>query len=370
MKNKLVGLLVGALLISGFGSYAKDDVELTLKSFVTLYTANDVEIMAVDQEILIAKEQLKELEESNKKLKKEHSSVDAYLQIVMALEYAPKEKALEIDQLLRKKKALEQRLEIEAQKAFVEYQVLQSDYFELRQRLEKSKAEYQVKLKMVEQGVLASSALKSFQNAILLEEDAYLRAELAYDLKKIAINEKIGRPLEAELTLIGIVNLNVKEVGAYDIEKSESVIKARETLKMAKMKHGLYSARMWRNGTERSELVPYYEWPSDWSGVQKAVSDAEVALSKALKAEALKVRMAYNTLRMAKMDVQVAEIKIEKVQSDYEAAKVRFDLGHLDKIQWEDVQYRLSLEKRTLVKAHQNVYFAYLDFLLATEGTF
>lgn len=367
-KRGLAWCLLVLCLINGaaFADASEVITYYPLTQFINRAVEVDPTTKTLEAELEILEEELKKLEKDNKDRSKIHNDADAYVAIYMDLEYKPKAKAVAIEQAKRKIAYRSKEVAWEATKKYYSLKNAQLDVTEQKKAYDKAVADYQLKEKAFEKGYITAAVLKNYEIARESEALALERAERALSLEQMTINAYLDQTIDKEMQLPSLVNTDIPlesfKVDMALIEQTEAVTAAKEAYDLAVYKLDVYDRHMYNSKPQLSEKARYYESPTGYYDVKKAVADAEEAYEKTKRTAYIDALVDRNACLNARSQVRIETLKFEKAEMDYEAAKVRHGLGLVTDAERDDAYYAYKQALYAKRDAERALYYQWHAF--------
>lgn len=339
MKRWMVWMSAVLLMLSAQVAYGQETwtrTHLPVTEFISRVVAVDFELQMIDVEIEAKTLALETLKKENKKRSKEHQSADEYVALYMALDYAPKALEIEIEQLVRSRDVRKRELTLEAKETYFAFKVRQDDLTALKNEVKASEDALKLKEITYQKGHMTALEFRTLQwqhEALVLERDSEERQLMVDQLK---LNQMLDIPLSKNITLTTPMPEPKDDEVIAAIEKPsvspeayESVKRAEEALFLAKLKRETFEKHMYNSVPQLSDKARNYGSPTGYAAAKREVLEAEKALEKENRRVIIEQMIQRNALKEARSRMNIHAFQYEKAILEYEAAKVKHELGHI-----------------------------------------
>lgn len=312
------GLLVISLLVALpiIGSES-DHKNVTLQSIKTRVLGNNLEIVRVNENVMIAEYKLDEAEDN--KLKGGSSSIESSKNN----QYYPIEAQMNLDYAEWQQTATKERVVLEAYKQYYSYFLL-LDKIELQQgkmaRLEEDLKQVETKISLGTATLTAKNSAElaikqaSFDLQKLIDQrDAAfldLNVLMKYDLDTPLVLE--AEPVPYEVYSTESVTKDVEKV----LEENGDLAKLESQLELASIDLNIYINH---NGSG--------QYDKTITSKKEAISDLNLDVKEKKLNLEYEVRSMYNGLLSAKDTVEIKSLELENMEMALDVAQKRYDVG-------------------------------------------
>lgn len=346
----LVGVLLLSALVPAFANESKT-MNLTLEDALKLAEENSIVLKNYDANLTIAKRNLSSAQQKADTIVVESVWSDSeYLANGTAKDYTPAVKQRIVDDLIKDRAQTVHNIQVDVTSSYRDLQQKILSMENSKDNLEVQKTELESNKKKLDLGLVTKNTILDLENSIATSELNIKKSE--WDLEKAYMDfaKKIGVDLNTKFNLLPLGDLSVNF--SYDVEalaitakeKGDAVLKAEKDLEMKKLQRDV------------ENRYTRFKRPEGAEDFAKSITDLEKALEDAKIAAEVKVRSDYNSILNAKLDIDIAKLKVEIAERTLNTQQVKYDLGMVVYLEVTKAQNSLNSAKQAVQSAELSLY--------------